>query len=126
MRRRDTRRRFDEPRCGVSQLMVEAESRELTRELDSYLRSSIDDLNERLAERLKLYRQNDQSLIAAVNRLPERERLAIGCMLSRDLWLLQLVYLDFLQKHEPQAHASAVTAEPIELPFSESLFSSIQ
>src|SRR6266478_1791939 len=88
MGKRKTRRRFDEPRCGVSQLMVEAEARELERELDSYLDQSLTELKERSAERLRLYREADATLRAAVGRMPERERLAVMCMLARDLHLV--------------------------------------
>ena len=122
MSKRIGRRRFDEPRYGVSELMIEAEARELDRELESYLLLSSNALKEKSERLLRSYRQTDESLHAAINRLPERERLTVMCMLGRDLYLVLAVFLNYLQKHEPEAHTSVQTAEPATVPFSEWLF----
>ena len=122
MGKRNARRRFDEPRYGVSQIMVEAEARELKPELDSYVVQSLTDLKERSAERLRLYREADATLRGAVGRLPERERLAVTCMLGRDLHLVLAVYLRYLTSEESLIPAQLAPAEPVPLPFSEWLF----
>lgn len=116
-------RRFNEPRCGVSEAMIEAETKELGREFDSYLLLSLTDAKEKMRERLRAYEQADASLHALVDRLPERERVAIKCMIGRDLHLvaeLYLVYLRGLQIESPIS-LTPVLATP-ESPFSEWLF----
>lgn len=65
-------RRFNEPRCGVSQAMIHAETKELAREFDSYLVLALADATEKTRERLRAYEQADASLHAIVDRLPER------------------------------------------------------
>ena len=117
------RRRFDDPRYGVSEAMVEAESRELGRELDSYLLQSLTELKENSDARLRVYREQDQSLRVAITGLPERERLAMMCILGRDLILVQAVFAAFLQRQNlPPAKVGTEAAPPAPLPFSEWLF----
>jgi len=124
MPKQRTRRRFDEPRRGVSQAMVEAEARELQRELDSYLVQSLTDLKEISQQRSQAYRNADDSLRVAVDRLPERERRAVMCMLRRDLYLVLEVYLAYVGGLQPEAPAPMSNPEPTNLPFSKWLFGS--
>lgn len=115
-------RRFHEPRCGVSQAMIEAETKELAREFDSYLLLSLAENKEKMRERLRAYEQADASLHAAVDRLAEREQIAIKCMIGRDLHLIVELYLGYLRTLQP---ASPVPAPPVDSPasiFSEWLF----
>jgi len=102
--------------------MVEAEARELGREFDSYVDQSLTELKERSAERLQLYGEADATLRGAVGRLPERERLAVMCMLGRDLHLVLAVYLQFLAGEKSPVPAGPASSEPVSLPFSEWLF----
>jgi hypothetical protein len=124
MPKRASRRRFDEPRRGVSQAMVEAEARELQRELDSYLVQSLTDLNETSQHRSQAYRNADDSLRMAVDHLPERERRAVMCMLGRDLYLVLEVYLAYVGGLQCEAPIPVANSEPTQLPFSEWLFGS--
>jgi hypothetical protein len=119
MPKQRTRRRFDEPRRGISQLMVEAEAREL----DSYLLQSVTDLKETSQQRSQAYRNADDSLRVAVDRLPERERRAVMCMLGRDLYPVLEVYLAYVGGLQPETPALISNPEPTQLPFSEWLFS---
>src|SRR5690348_6760850 len=122
MRNKIGRRRFDDPRFGISDGMIEAERQELQRELDSYLLQSLTELRERSEERLRKYREQDECLEASFTRLPERERLALMCIFGRDLVLLQAVVLAFLAGQRiPPAHA-AIDVAPSSVPFSEWLF----
>jgi hypothetical protein len=122
MPKRSTRRRFDEPRIGVTQLMVEAEARELGREIDVYLVQSLTELKQTTEKRSQMYREADEQLSALVGRLPERERLAVMSMLSRDLHLVLAVYLDFLKGREPEGPVPIVAPPAPVLPFSNWLF----
>jgi hypothetical protein len=116
-------RRFPEPRCGVSQAMIEAEAKELGRELDSYLRMSLAENKERMHERLRAYEQADASLHAVVERLPEREQVAIKCMIGRDLHLVAELYLAYLRSFQPDSPTPITPAvHPRSSPFSEWLF----
>jgi hypothetical protein len=112
-------RRFPEPRCGVSHAMIETEAKELGREMDSYLRMSLAENKERMRERLKAYEQADASLHAVVERLPEREQVAIKCMIGRDLHLVVELYLAYLRALQPESPAPVVAPTS---PFSEWLF----
>jgi hypothetical protein len=122
MPKRSTRRRFDEPRTGVSSLMVEAEARELKREIDLYLVQSLTELKQMIDNRTRMYREADGHLSALVGRLPERERLAVMSMLSRDLHLVLAVYLEFLKGREPEGPVPVAAAPAAVLPFSNWLF----
>lgn len=116
-------RRFHEPRCGVGQAMIEAEAKELSRELDSYVRMSLADNKERMHERLRAYEQADATLHAAVERLPEREQVAIKCMICRDLHLLVELYLAYLRTMHFESSVPVVpTVVAPASPFSEWLF----
>jgi hypothetical protein len=115
-------RRFPEPRCGVSQAMIEAEAKELARELDSYLRMSLAENKERMRERLKAYEQADASLHAAVERLPEREQVAIKCMIGRDLHLVAELYRTYLSTFQPESTVPLAAIVAPSAPFSEWLF----
>ena len=122
MAKRKTRRRFDEPRAGVSQLMIEAEGRELKRELEAYMLQSLSQLRETFDDRKRKYREADGTLAASVGRLPEREQLAVTCMLSRDLFLVLEVYRDFLARQDSNSPVSLAASPAPTLPFCEWLF----
>lgn len=116
-------RRFAEPRCGVSQAMIDAEAKELGREMDSYLRQSLAENREWMRERLKAYEQADASLHAIVERLPEREQVAIKCMIGRDLHFVVELYLAYLRTVQPESPVPVVpTVVTPASPFSEWLF----
>lgn len=115
-------RRFAEPRCGVSQAMIEAEAKELGREMESYLLQSLAENKERMRERLKAYQQADASLHAAVERMPEREQVAIKCMIGRDLHLVVELYRTYLSTFEPQSPVPIAAVITRTSPFSEWLF----
>jgi hypothetical protein len=115
-------RRFHEPRCGVSQAMIEEEAKELGRELDSYLLLSLADSKEKMRERLRAYEQADASLHALVDRLPEREQVAIKCMIGRDLHLLVELHLAYLRTLKLESPVRLVSVASPPAPFCEWLF----
>src|SRR5437016_12000464 len=86
-------RRF-EPRFGVSQAAVEAEAKEVARELESYLLLSLNDLREKLRERQETWAFADGGLKVILRELPERERLAFQCMLFRDFYHMLELYAE--------------------------------
>ncbi len=132
MPRRKLARRF-EPRYGVSQSMVETEVKWVQRELEDHLLLSITDLRKRLSEIGNKVSLAEQSLRSSLNRLPDRERLALKCMLARDIFHIAALYETSLRSTravEEATGTSVPTAEekdandepqPV-LVFSESLF----
>ena len=97
-------RRF-EPAGGVSRHMIEAEAKYVAREAESYLRLSLNDLKEKLSRLGAQWNQADESLHAMVEGLPERDRLALLCMLVRDQMFLLELYLQFVRTHQPEGVA---------------------
>ncbi len=96
MPRRTLARRF-EPRYGVSQVMLDAEAKWVGRELDDYLLSSISELREKLRERQAGFAAAEEQLAAHLTSLPDRERLALKCMLARDAFHIAKLYETFLR-----------------------------
>ena len=96
MPRRILARRF-EPRYGVNQLMLDAEAKWVAREFEDYQLFSINDLREKLHERQTGFALAEEHLSDAINRLPVRERLAIKCMLARDIFHIAKLFETFLQ-----------------------------
>lgn len=92
-------RRF-EPRYGVSQSVLEAESRYVARELEDYLLLSVNELRQKLRERQGLLATAGEDLQASLNPLPDRHRLALRCMLARDLVHVAALYQTFLRSGE--------------------------
>jgi hypothetical protein len=124
-------RRF-EPRYGVSQSMLEVESRYIARELEDYLLLSADELRQKLKERQDLLASAEEDLQGLLGPLPDRHRLALRCMLARDLLHIAALYQTFQRSGEREAPAGASAPAPEELteqdeprpvlPFSEWLF----
>ncbi len=84
-------RRF-EPRFGVSQPMLDEESRWVKQEWDDYLLLSVNELKETLIKRQAMLVAHAANLSHGLSRLPERERLAIQCMLARDFIHIGLLF----------------------------------
>jgi hypothetical protein len=106
-------RRFD-PRFGVSQNMLEAESRYVGRELENYLLCSINELKGMLAERQKRIADAEAELVQRLSRLPDRQRLALRCMLARDLLHIGLLYQSFLSTSDVAEATGARSSVPEE------------
>jgi tetrahydromethanopterin S-methyltransferase subunit B len=125
MPRRKLARRF-EPRGGVSQLVIDAEAVHVGREVEDYLLYSLTDLKGKLDERRRLLDQVQQELEALLKRLPEREYLAMQCILYRDFHHIGALYRTYLTAGNRPAlgeeEASIKAADPVPLPFREWLF----
>jgi hypothetical protein len=131
MPRKKLIRRF-EPRYGVSRDMLEVETKYVAREFEDSCLYSTADLTARLATIRAAWAQSDQVLENAVRALPDRERIAIQCLVARDLFHLIELYCTYLQV--PSAPPSRLTRSTSEkapkdepghermLPFSEWLF----
>lgn len=114
-------RRFD-PWGGVTRPMIEAEAKHIAREMEDYLLLSLNDLKEKLSTRGQQWNQADESLHAVVSLLPDRERLALQCMLVRDLMLLLELYLEHVRTTQSEAPAPVTPTDAPRAPFSEWLF----
>jgi hypothetical protein len=108
MPRRTLARRF-EPRYGVSETMIETESTYVARELADYLHFSVNDLTERLSNAHATIDQAEEQLQTVIGSLPDRERLALRCLLARDLWHIAKLYLKTLEQ-SPHVQASGTTS----------------
>lgn len=95
MARTKLARRF-EPRGGISQSMLDSECKFVARELDDYLLYSIVDLREKLAEIQRKIATAEEEVQAKLSSLPDRERLAIRCMLARDIYHIAMLYSTFI------------------------------
>lgn len=132
MPRRKLIRRF-EPRCTVSQEMVDREAQYVAREHEDYLLGSIDDLRKRL-EKLRIrWRQADEAAESLMRLQGEREALAYRCLIARDWYHILELYCTCMRANLPEASsdvwkrpsarpAPRVAAEEQMLPFSEWLF----
>ena len=96
MARKKLARRF-EPRGGVSQPMLEAECRFISRELEDYLLLSITDLRQKLNERPKRIAELEPHLQRLLSALADRERLALRCIIARDVFHIISLFLTFVQ-----------------------------
>jgi hypothetical protein len=125
MPRRKLARRF-EPRGGVSQLVIEAEAVYVGREVEDYLLYSLTDLKGKLDDRRRLLDQVQQELEALLKRLPEREYLALQCILYRDFHHMGALYRTYLTAGTrptlSEEEASIKACDPVPLPFREWLF----
>src|SRR5580658_1194247 len=99
MPRRKLARRF-EPRYGVSQSMVDVEAKWVERELEDHLLASTNDLRKRLSEIHARVATAEEGLKATIGRLPDRERLALKCMLARDVFHIAALYETFLRSSQ--------------------------
>lgn len=118
-------RRFT-PRYGVSRITIEEEAKELHREMEDYLISSTTELNKTLSKLRTAWTEADATVEHLVGRLPERERLAILCLLVRDAYQLSELYREHLNSLATAIPApiSAIPPDDEErvTPFSEWLF----
>jgi tetrahydromethanopterin S-methyltransferase subunit B len=127
-------RRF-EPRGGVSQSTLDIESKYVGRELDDYLLYSLTNLREKLKEIQRKIATAEENLQTKLSCLPNRERLALRCMLARDMYHIAMLYSTFIDSStvgdatgtsDPLSEEiNGSTDEPIaSLPFSDWLFES--
>ena len=94
-------RRFD-PWGGVSRHMIEAEAKHVAREMQDYLLLSINDLKAKLSDRGSRWHHADEALHAVVMELPERDRVAVQCLLVRDMMFLLELYLEYVRGTQPE------------------------
>ena len=122
-------RRLD-PFFGISQGMVEQEAKYVGREVEDYCIQSFNELKRLLAERRITCMQVHGSLAESAALLKERERLALQCLLVRDIHHLYALYLSYVQAQIANGDiSSAISANienRVELPFSEWLFKDMQ
>lgn len=104
MPRRKLARRF-EPRFGVSHPMLAQENNWLNRELDDLLIDSTTDLRERLDQTQQRLLVADANVQLQMKSLPQRENLAIRCLLARDLYHLSALYEQFFRSYQGEKHA---------------------
>jgi hypothetical protein len=126
-------RRFD-PRFGVSEPMLEAEGIYVGQEFRDYLLMSITDLRKWLKVRQTQIVTTEANLQLVLRSIPDRERLAIRCMLTRDFFHIAALYERFLKVPavaDATGQAKLVPEELTEeeepvaaVPFSEWLFES--
>jgi hypothetical protein len=103
--------------------MLEAEAKALAREVDNYLVLSTTDLREKLSKRGAAWNQADEALHTIVAALPERNRLALQCLLIRDLHHILELYLEHARSTQPEAISlPAAPQDILRTPFSEWLF----
>ena len=129
MPRRKLIRHF-EPRYGVSQAMIDVESKYVAREHDDYMTLSLTEMQQKLHELRGKWNEANQTAEALVRSLPEREAVAFQCLLVRDLFLILALYNACLQtKRDELGPQPVIPAEPprtlrsvAALPFSEWLF----
>lgn len=131
MARKKLARRFD-PRGGVSQSMVDAESRYVAKELEDYLLLSITDLRDALGKRQRSVEEHEDQLQQFFAVLADRERLALRCMLARDISHIAALYIAFMTSTDAPQTTGATCHRPEEqneqdeprpaLPFNEWLF----
>jgi hypothetical protein len=118
-------RRF-EPRYGVSREILECEAKYVAREVEDYLLLSLDDLKTRVEKVWKAWEQADQTLEGRFANLGDSERLALQCLIVRDMYHLMELYLTHFSSAQPHAdsRATADRASVVEkmLPHSEWLF----
>jgi hypothetical protein len=114
MARKKLVRRFD-PRGGVSQSMVDAESRYVVTELDDYLLLSITDLRETLVDRHRKIAEQEPRLQEFFATLADRERLALRCMLARDISHIAALYITFMQSPDAPQTTGVINVQPQEL-----------
>ena len=110
MPRRKLSRRF-EPRFGVSQSMVDVEVKWVERELEDHLLLSTNESRERLAEIQTKVATTEEELKKTLSRLPDRERLALKCMLARDVFHIAALYETFLRSSQHVQGASGAVHE---------------
>jgi hypothetical protein len=96
MPRQKHARRF-ETRFGVSQVMLDGEAKWLQRELDDHLIYSLTGLKELLADLQTKAAGAEAELAMRLKGIPDRERLALKCMIARDVFHVGMLYLTLLR-----------------------------
>lgn len=110
MPRRKLSRRF-EPRLGVSEHTIKRETGWMVRELEDHLILSTQDLHDRLRMRHTKLVASDANLQMLVESLPERDSLAIRCMLARDLFHVFALYEEFFRNHVGERAVISISAQ---------------
>ena len=129
MPRKKLIRRF-EPRYGVSREMVEVEAKYVAREMEDRLLASTVQLQEKRTILRDVWKRADQVLEHAVHSLSERDKLAIQCLVIRDMYHLIELYNAHLKAVLSNGSTESIrAAEPCargreerSLPFNEWLF----
>lgn len=123
-------RRVD-PRGVVSREALEVEAGYLAREREDYLLLATNELRQMLAHRRTLWAASNAALEPAVQDLPERDRLAVQCLLVRDLYHVLELYCTHLGRPSginspssrvPTPRPPATEVAGVSLPFSDWLF----
>jgi hypothetical protein len=97
MPRKKLVRRFDPRFGGVSQSMLDAEATYVARELEDHLLYSITDVRKCLDAVQTRMAASESNLQAILDRLPDRERLALKYMLAADICHIAMLYETFLR-----------------------------
>src|SRR5258706_6560504 len=106
MPRKKLIRRF-EPRYGVSQELVDLESKYVAREHEDYLLGSIDDLRKRLEQIRICWRRADEAAESLIGLQGEREALAYRCLIARDLYHILELYCTCMRANLPEGSGDA-------------------
>jgi len=80
--------------------MVQQEAVWLARELDDHLIASTQELHDRLKMLHPRLIASDANVQMHIESLPERESLALRCMLARDLFHLFALYEKFFKEYD--------------------------
>lgn len=112
MPRRTLARRF-EPRCGVSQVALDIESKYVGRELEDQLIQSATVLKEKLAAWESRIAIAEEELQVVYRSLREPENLALRCMLARDCWHIAKLYQSFIRSASLPPALESASVEPI-------------
>jgi hypothetical protein len=107
-------RRF-EPRGGVSQSMLDHECKYVGRELDDFLLYSIAELRTRFSDLSAKIATAEEELEPRFRVLPDRERLALKCLIARDQFHLAMLYRAFLASSPLEQATGASTLAVAEL-----------
>jgi len=106
MPRKKLVRRFDPRFGGVSQSMLDAEAAYVAREFEDQLLYSIADLRKCLDGVQAKTAACEGNLKAILDRLPDRERLALKYMLAADICHIALLYETFLRSSKAVSEAT--------------------
>jgi hypothetical protein len=112
--RKKTQRRFD-PRPGVSEFMLDTETVYVGQEFRDYEVLSITGLRAMLKDRQTKIEQSGAVLEQALATMPDRERLIVRCLLSRDFYHVAALYERIVRKDEVAHATGPVEPKPEEL-----------
>ncbi len=91
--------------------MVDIEAKWVERELEDQLLASTNDLRKRLSEIHAKVATAEEGLKTTIGRLPDRERLALKCMLARDMHHIAALYETFLRSSQHVQDATGAVHE---------------